>query len=128
MLYMYLIHVGHDMTRNDRKVREQAVVYLGQRDRALLDALADKTGLSRTELFRRGLWALAAQIGAAQESGSAFDYLVSTATQFTGPPDFAERSDEYLYGGRTWLEPAAPAVAETKSAATKRSRKRADPR
>jgi hypothetical protein len=116
------------MTRNDRKVREQAVVYLGQRDRALLDALADKTGLSRTELFRRGLWALAAQIGAAQESGSAFDYLVSTATQFTGPPDFAERSDEYLYGGRTWLKPAAPAVAETKSTTTQRSRKRAGPR
>jgi len=115
------------MTGSAKRVREQAVVYLGRRDRALLDDLADKTGLSRTELFRRGLWALAAQIGVAEESGSALDYLVSTASQFTGPPDFSERSDEYLYGGRTWLEPATPAVAETAPTAVKRSRKRARP-
>ena len=116
------------MTQKPKRVREQSVVYLGQRDRALLDDLAEKTGLSRTELFRRGLWALAAQIGVAQESGSAIDYLVSTATQFTGPPDFAERSDDYLYGGRTWLEPPTSAVAETKSPPANRSRKRARPR
>jgi len=113
------------MSNKPKRVREQSVVYLAQRDRALLDDLAERTGLSRTELFRRGLWALAAQIGVAEESGSAIDYLVSTADQFPGPPDFAERSDDYLYGGRTWLEPATSAVAETQAAPAKRSRKRA---
>lgn len=121
------------MARGEKRVREQAVVYLGQRDRSLLDTLADQTGLSRTELFRRGLWALAAQIGVGSKSGSALDHLIDTAASFTGPSDFSERSDDYLYGGdyRTWMAREAPAQGETKGApapAKPRSSKRARPR
>jgi hypothetical protein len=117
------------MTGNPKRGREQAVVYLSDRDRTLLDELAEKTGLSRTELFRRGLWALAAQIGVAAQPGSSIDYLVSTASQYSGPPDLAERADDYLYGGeyQTWLARQEAAVAESKPAAGKRSGKRARP-
>jgi hypothetical protein len=121
------------MARGEKRVREQAVVYLGQRDRSLLDTLAEQTGLSRTELFRRGLWALAAQIGAGQKSGSGFDHLIDTATSFVGPSDFSERADDYLYGGeyRTWMAREALNASPTNDAppSTKaRSPKRARPR
>ena len=114
-----------------KRVREQAVVYLGQRDRALLENLTKETGLSRTEIFRRGLWALAAQTLAPKE-GSAFEYLIATATDVDLPPDFSERSDEYLYGGGDEaLEKGAPAVSEAPSSRPARKRKssrRARPR
>ncbi|HEY6826423.1 MAG TPA: hypothetical protein VI259_06185 [Gemmatimonadaceae bacterium] len=119
------------MSGSPKRVREQAVVYLSERDRSLLDDLAEKTGLSRTELFRRGLWALAAQIGVTEQPGSSIDYLVSTASQDdAGPPDLAERADDYLYGGeyQTWLARKEAAVAETKPSSGKRSTKRARPR
>lgn len=118
------------MSGNSKRIREQAVVYLSERDRKLLDDLAEKTGLSRTELFRRGLWALASQIGVAAQPGSSIDYLVSTASQYAAPPDLAERADDYLYGGeyQTWLSRNDAAVAETKPAAAKRAGKRARPR
>ena len=118
------------MPGKPKRVREQAVVYLGERDRALLDDLAEKTGLSRTELFRRGLWALAAQVGVTTQPGSSIDYLVSTAAQYAGPPDLSERADDYLYGGgyQTWLSPKEAAIGEEKPAAGKRSGKRARPR
>jgi hypothetical protein len=105
-----------------KRVREQAVVYLGQRDRALLENLAKETGLSRTELFRRGLWALAAQTFGGKQT-SALEYLIATATDADVPSDFSERSDEYLYadkhGGLQFRE-AGPA----QSATTKPPRKR----
>jgi len=42
-----------------KRVREQVVVYLDERDRALLEKLTNRTGLAKTELFRRGLRRLA---------------------------------------------------------------------
>ncbi len=85
------------MSSSSKRVREQAVVYLGQRDRALLENLAKETGLSRTELFRGGLWALAAQTFGSKQS-SALEYLIANASDADVPPDFPERSDDYLYG------------------------------
>ena len=38
-----------------KRVREQVVVYLDERDRKLLEQLTKTTGLAKTELFRRGL-------------------------------------------------------------------------
>jgi len=87
------------MSSSPKRVREQAVVYLGQRDRALLENLAKETGLSRTELFRRGLWALAAQTFGSKQS-SALEYLIANASDADVPADYSERSDDYLYGGR----------------------------
>jgi hypothetical protein len=118
------------MSAASKRIREQAVVYLGQRDRALLENLAKETGLSRTELFRRGLWALAAQTFGGKQS-SAFEYLITTAVDADVPPDFSERSDEYLYAGKTSAS-ADRQVAEEEPAAKKspgrRPSKRARPR
>lgn len=99
--YMYVVHVSDPegvVAKAPKRVREQAVVYLGRRDRALLDDLTNQTGLSQTELFRRGLWALASQLGVGQKPGSAFEYLIRAADQWDAPADFAERSDDYMYG------------------------------
>jgi len=86
------------MSSSPKRVREQAVVYLGQRDRALLENLAKETGLSRTELFRRGLWALAAQTFGSKQS-SALEYLIANASDADVPADYSERADDYLHGG-----------------------------
>ena len=48
------------MTRKPKRVREQTVVYLDARDNALLETMAEKTGLAKTELFRRALRRFAA--------------------------------------------------------------------
>jgi hypothetical protein len=119
------------MSSPSKRVREQAVVYLGQRDRALLENLTKTTGLSRTEIFRRGLWALAAQTLPPQET-SAFEYLIANAIDVDLPPDFSERSDEYLYGGGyDALTKGAATVSEAPSGRPARKRKspgRARPR
>jgi len=100
------------MSAQISRVREQAVVYLADRDRALLEELAAETGLSRTELFRRGLWALAAQIRGPKRV-SAMETLIAMSDDVAGPPDFAERSDDYLYGaGHAPPKDRVAAVAE----------------
>jgi hypothetical protein len=82
-----------------KRVREQVVVYLDPRDRALLDKMTKKTGLPKTELFRRGLRRLAEEALDESRPGSSLRYLVSTAGDDAFPPDVAERADHYLYGG-----------------------------
>lgn len=81
------------------RVREQAVVYLDASDKALLEVMAKKTGLAKTELFRRGLRRLAAETLTESEPGSSLGYLVATAADDGFPPDVAERHDDYLFGG-----------------------------
>ena len=81
------------------RVREQAVVYLSARDRDLLERLAAETGLSRTELFRRGLHRLAEELLDERRPGSSLDYLVGISGDTDAPTDLAERHDHYLYGG-----------------------------
>jgi hypothetical protein len=82
-----------------KQVREQVVVYLDARDRALLEELAEKSGLPRTELFRRGLRRLAEELLEEKKSGSSLRYLVATGRDDGLPPDVAARHDDYLYGG-----------------------------
>jgi hypothetical protein len=82
------------------RVREQAVVSLDKRDRALLERLAAETGLSRTELFRRGLRRLADDVLAGdRKPGSSLDHLIEQAGDSELPADLAARHDDYLYGG-----------------------------
>jgi hypothetical protein len=120
------------MTADGKRVREQAVVYLADRDRALLEELAQTTGLSRTELFRRGLWALAEQMRT-PKSASAMELLIAGAADFNGPADYSERSDDYLYGGKPLHAQVAeesstgPTAADTAPVPRKRG-KRARPR
>lgn len=87
------------MTNKPRRVREQVVVYLDARDRALLEEMAEATGLPRTELFRRGLRRLAEEVLTEKRPGYSLEYLVATASDTSFPPDISERHDYYLYGG-----------------------------
>lgn len=84
--------------RADR-VREQVVVYLGSRDRQLLDEMTERTGLAKTEVFRRGLRRLADEVLSERKPGSSLAHLIATASDDGLPEDVAERHDEYLCGG-----------------------------
>jgi hypothetical protein len=85
--------------KKPKRVREQVVVYLDRQDRALLEQMAEETGLAKTELFRRGLRRLAEEALQAKKPGSSLAYLISTATPDPFPPDVSERHDHYLYDG-----------------------------
>lgn len=82
-----------------KPIRKQEVVYLDSRDHALLEEMAEKTGLPKTELFRRGLRRLAEETLGDKKPGGSLRYLVATATDDDFPPDVAERPDHYLYSG-----------------------------
>ena len=112
------------MSANTRRIREQAVVYLADRDRALLDDLARETGLSRTELFRRGLWALAEQFRTPKRE-SAMEMLIAMSNDVSGPSDLSEHADDYLYGGGyEAIESRADKVAESANESKRPARKR----
>lgn len=79
-----------------KRVREQVVVYMDESDRELLEEVARKSGLSKTEVFRRGLRQIAGELLTEGRPGSAFEYLIATATDGDSPRDMSERHDEYL--------------------------------
>lgn len=87
------------MAGKDKQVREQVVVYLDERDAALLDELTEQTGLAKTEVFRRGLRRYAQETMSGHRPGSSIAHLIATATDDRYPPDVASRADDYLYGG-----------------------------
>jgi len=87
------------MNATPRRVREQVMVYLTPGDRELLERMVEETGLSRTEILRRGLRSMAEGILDEREAGSAFQYLLASAGDAAVPVDLSERSDHYLYGG-----------------------------
>ena len=97
--------------RGKTRAREQVMVYLDARDRALLERVAKKTGLSRTELLRRGLRHVANAELADEQPGSAFEYLIASGVEDSGPPDVSARPDDYLYGGgyKAWFDGQAAA-------------------
>jgi hypothetical protein len=107
------------MPKKPKRLREPVMVYMDARDRALLERVAKQTGLARTELLRRGLWQLASQGLGDTPPGTAFDYLVQTASEQETPPDLSEHADDYLYGGgyERWF-------GEKKSATTPKKRAR----
>jgi hypothetical protein len=94
--------------RRADRVKEQVVVYLDSRDRKLLEEMAERTGLARTELFRRGLRRLAEEMLSERAPGSSLAHLIATARDDDLPPDVAERHDEYLYGGGYERERVGP--------------------
>lgn len=87
------------MARKVGRAREQVVVYMQGRDRELLERLAEETGLSRTEIFRRGLRRLAQEMLPEQQPGSSLDHLIAMAEDSQAPEDVSARPDHYLYGG-----------------------------
>lgn len=91
-------------------VREPVQVYLDAADRSLLNEAAERTGLSRAEILRRGLRRAAADLLAEHRPGAAFEGLVGALGDDPGlPSDLAARHDAYLYGdGTSVAEPADP--------------------
>ena len=89
------------------------MVELEQGDGALPERVAKKTGLARTELLRRGLWQVASQELDQVTPGTAFDFLVETASHQDVPPDLSARPDHYLLSGgyRQWLRGRNPPPA-----------------
>jgi hypothetical protein len=75
------------------RVREPIQTYLSTRERATLDRLAREMGLSRAEVLRRGLEALAARGGADYDP---MDALVGAMDAPDAPRDLAENHDRYL--------------------------------
>ena len=88
-----------DRPRADR-VREPVQVYLDGPDRDLLEHLAQRTGLPRAELLRRGLRRLAQAELAERKPGWSLDVLIGALGDDPRlPADLSVRHDEYLYGG-----------------------------
>ena len=82
-----------------RKVREPVQVYLDPTDRTLLEDVAERTGLSRAEILRRGLRRIAGDLLEEAEPGAAFEHLVGALGDDPSlPSDLAARHDAYLYG------------------------------
>jgi hypothetical protein len=75
-------------------VREPIQVYLTRGERATLDRVARELGVSRAEVLRRGVAALAAQQG--KTFHEVFDAFIKSVPDVDSPPDLAENHDEYL--------------------------------
>ncbi|MBI1723948.1 MAG: hypothetical protein HYR48_08580 [Gemmatimonadetes bacterium] len=82
-----------------KAVREPVMVYLDAPDRDLLQQMVDRTGLPKTELFRRGLRRLADETLTERKPGWSLEYLIANAADDEFPPDLAERHDYYLAAG-----------------------------
>lgn len=80
-------------------MRELVQVYLDERDRELLERLAERSSLSRAELLRLGLRRLADEMLAERPAGASLDVLLGALDAAPDVPrDLAARHDEYLYG------------------------------
>ena len=86
-------------TKRLRRPGQQVVVYLDERDRALLDRVTELTGLPKTEVFRQGLRRLADDKLAPSRPGSSLAHLIASARDDDLPADVAGRHDAYLYDG-----------------------------
>lgn len=82
-----------------KRIREPVQVYLDPADRSLLEEVAERTGLSRAEILRRGLRRVASDLLEEAEPGAAFERLVGALGDDPSlPRDLAARHDDYLYG------------------------------
>lgn len=76
-----------------RRVREPLQVYLAADERALLDRVAQASGLSRAEVLRRALRSFAVESGAVR---SPLFELIAESRGDDWPADIATRHDDYL--------------------------------
>ncbi len=79
-----------------KQVKEPVQVYLERNDVDLLAALAQRLGLPRTEILRRGLRGLAAEVLGATGPALAFLDAAVAATPNGAPDDLALNHDAYL--------------------------------
>ena len=83
-------------------VREPVQVYLTRADRALLDQVAQATGLSRAEVLRRGLRRMGAAVLAETNPVlTLLDEMARADWPAAMPHDIAERHDQYLAEAHT---------------------------
>lgn len=86
------------MTR-PKRVGEPVQVYLTDRDRALLERVASRTTLPRSEVLRVALRRMAADLPGDAKSDRSLDFLIGSLDGARDvPPDLAANHDEYLYG------------------------------
>ena len=85
------------MSRTAKKqVREPIQVYLAEDERRLLDALSREVGVSRAEILRRGIAALARE-SQPWEASPVLGFMRQVQAEGSVlPPDVADRHDEYL--------------------------------
>ena len=87
--------------KSSRRVRHPVQVYLEPADRDLLEQVVRASGLSRAEVFRRGLRRMADEALTERAPGWSLDRLLGAMGGAGGlPKDLAERHDEYLYGSQ----------------------------
>ena len=85
------------MTR-PKRVGEPVQVYLDDRDRSLLDKLADREALPRSEILRMALRRLAADLPGEARRGASLATLLGVLDSAPDVPrDLAARHDDYLY-------------------------------
>ena len=86
------------MSKPPKQVREPVQVYLDQDDRDLLLEASRRSALPQTEILRRGLRRVAADLLVEHRPGASLDQLIgSLGTADSIPIDLAARHDEYLY-------------------------------
>jgi len=88
---------GNQPSRRAGEVREPVQVYLDQKDRELLEQVAQTKGWSRAEVLRRGLRSLAADALSDRPPGWSLESLIGCFGDDPSIPiDLAERHDYYL--------------------------------
>ena len=105
------------------RVREPVQVYLDRPDRALLETVAARTALPRSEVLRVALRRMAAELPDAERPGASLGTLMGALDKAPGVPrDLAARHDEYLYA--PIVPPAGRARETTRTAKVKEKRSR----
>lgn len=83
-----------------KEVREPVQVYLDARDRAMLDAMAKREAVPRSDVLRLALRRLGDELLGSHRPGTAIASLIGILDGAPEvPSDLAERHDEYLYAG-----------------------------
>ena len=81
-----------------KEVREPVQVYLDARDRTMLDAMAQRVAVPRSEVLRLALRRLGAELMGEDRPGASLAALVGVLdTSPDVPVDLAANHDAYLY-------------------------------
>lgn len=93
--------------KNRKSVKEPVQVYLDRPDVDLLTDLAERLELPRTEVLRRGLRGLAAEVLGASGPMMAFLDAAGTSAPEGVPDDVAANHDRYLADAEvaSWTRP-----------------------
>jgi len=92
-----------DETR-PKRVREPLQVYLAEEERRLLDSLAREAGVSRAEILRRGILAVARE-REPWDASPVLGFIRKVSADAPNlPADVSARHDDYLADEAGWAE------------------------